>query len=485
MTNPNKRTQSVSTPLFPLWVGLIIVLFGIIFIPYILGMNYPLMLIYIAALILMITAAIAILRYRTWGLGDPLLIFAVIFSIYNASMLMEYGVRTFSAPIIYYFGGVQSFDIFVHAGVSSTLAISGLLFGALLLSHRKSFSSGIGAGMLFGRKRAIKLFWMGFLLSVGAIITKLLIIRVSGGLNSYLSAVRIGVGSYRINPSVALGIGIPLGPMEIVGIACMAICAYFFPSRGRRALFVVLLVLLTLFEFLQGNRHLVVYIWIIAIGAYTTFVEIKWRNLRTIVILGIVGYGLLAFVSGTRSVLPGFFSGENTVSDVINAASSFSWRGLRPSQTEFGGPFYSLVYTVNAPSALHLGGTYFNAALAILPTRLYPGIKSKGVAGDFAQSAQMRLPTLAGVGFGFSPVAEAYINYSFPGIPLVFFLVALGWHWVGTLRRKGFQGMLVYLVIVPECINFNRISLDGVLQETAFALIIVWIVFQLSKVRWE
>ena len=372
-------------------------------------------------------------------------------------------------------------DFFVNAGICSTLAISGLLFGAILLSNRKRLSSEIFPRKSPKRKRAIRLFWMGFLLSMAVIITELLIIQVTSGLISYLSALR--VGAYRINPSDALGIGIPLWPMAIVGISCMAIGVNLFPSRGRRALFIILLVLWTLFEFLQGNRHLIVYLWIIAIGASTIFVEFKLRNLRNIAILGIVGYGLLAFVSGIRSVLPGFFRGENTVSDIINASSSFSWNGLRPSNNEFGGPFYSLVQTVNAPSPLYLGETYLDAVFMILPTRLYPGIKPAGVAADFAESVQMRFPTLAGVGFGFSPVAEAYLNYSFPGIPLVFFLIALGWHWVGTLRYKGFQGILAYLVIIPECINFNRYSLDGVLQEAAFAIIIVWIMSQLSKGR--
>lgn len=459
----------------------LLVLFGMVAVIPIIGVSSPALLVFSAIILVLVTATIAGMRMSAWGFADPLFIFAVIFCMYNGSMLLEYGLKLSHSTEVLSNGMFRDSHYYENAAIGVSLAACGLYLGALFLRRTKSLISGNHCEKDFDLIVGKRLFWIGLSLSVSAILVTVVAIELSVGMGAYLSATRIGEN--RINPSIVLGIGIPLWPMGIAGVAAMAASLRIAPDWVRKGILVTLLLFWTGFEFLQGNRHLIIYLWAIYFLADLAKVGFQWRKMGKYVLIGFMGYMLLAFVSSARSMLPAYFTGTRTIADVADSVSDYSWTILLPSRNEFNGPFHSLTETINKPSSWRLGGTYWGAALSVLPSKMYPGEKPDGLAVDFAKQVWLENPDKEGVGYGYSPVAEAYTNYSFIGIPVIFFLMALLWHWVGSLRFRGVNGMLFYLILVPQCLNGNRYSTDAVFQEAVFALVLTVFVLFLSRYR--
>lgn len=438
----------------------------------------------LAVLIVAFTLGTIAQRYRSWGLGDPVILFAAVFAIYNMSVLAEFAISAWGSGVqaIFFIDAYQPLDYFAKAGAASTLAAIGMFYAATLLPRwSRAPLSQVPLSPVKRPARAERLFRVGAASVLGYMALTVLIIVATVGIVGFLSAARAGTA--RLNPSTALGIGIPLLPVAIAGIACMFVGVFSFGHRRRTITFLVLLVAFTLFNFIQGNRHLVIYALIMGCGAYFTLARPNRRMIGRLAVFVIVAYMVFVFVNGVRALLPAFFAGNVTSAELLERASDFSGYWLLPSNNEFGGPYYTLIDEVSYPREPQYGRTYLDALLSALPSKLYPGEKPPSVAQRFSAGFWERIGVLRGIGFGFSPVAEAFYNFRWVGIAFVFALWTVLFHLIGYVRTRGTAGVLVYLVLLAQTVNMNRYSLDGVMQEAAFSVIVVYGLYLLAISR--
>jgi len=444
----------------------------------------PATIFYYTFIICVLLLAVMGRRYIMGGIGDPGLLFALMFLLYNVGLMVEFGWQALAGSLEFrYYGGDYGINDMGAIARCVAAAAAGLCMGMFLLSGRSTKRRPIeNPHSLLTPHLATHLFSLGAICLVSVMLLTVLIVVGTGGITAFLASARSGAGG-RINPSIALGIGIPLVPFSIAGIACMVTGFYAAPVRRRVLLFIVIIVLFTVFNFVQGVRHLAAYLVVMVFGAYATFIKPKRGQLIKLALFALCIYVLFAFVSGIRWILPDYFGGRASSSEVSEVIKSFSRSGLLPSRNEFSGPYFTILETWSNPSELRRGVTYASAVLSILPTSLYPGAKPSGLAADFAFEIGQRWRSLEGIGFGYSPVAEALVNYGFWGIPVVFIGWALVWHGVGAWRRRHLFANLACLVLLPQVLNANRYSLDGVLQEAIYALVAVYVLYLIARRR--
>lgn len=435
----------------------------------------------IAVMQILTAASILAIRYRSYGFGDPLFLFTGAFVLYNSSVLLQFAGDATQTGSFFTYIRIYSSHELILAGITSLFALFGMWISAVVLAFLQRRQTVYAPPVISAARSVRNLFWIGFAAVTLFLLVYVAVIIATVGLVNFLGSVR--TGSDRINPSTVLGIGIPLPPLAIAGFAAMLLGYAVSPSKRRKRILTVVLTVFVLFNFLQGSRHLIAYLIIMAIGTYATFVPIKVTSPHKLILIGTVLYSVFVIVSKTRSTLISYFAGTVTLDQWFDLMRQFSWRWLLPVGNEFGGVYLTLLETVNASSPLLLGRTYIEAILYILPTRLYPGVKPVSLGHEFAISISQQYEWLAGIGFGFSPVAEAYLNLGLAGIPVAFMLLAFMLHRVGSLRRRGMAGVLVYLVLLGQMVNANRYSLDGVLQEAAFSVAIILFFLALARIR--
>lgn len=116
-------------------------------------------------------------------------------------------------------------------------------------------------------------------------------------------------------------------------------------------------------------------------------------------------------------------SGYGLIEAMSAARDNFSFGLLDPA-----GPYRSIVYVVTSHIDISYGRTYLDSIVGLVPTFIYPD-RPEDTAVKFA--ADMIQGYHGGVGLGFSPIAEAIVNFSTIGIvfQFVIFAVVFGACW--------------------------------------------------------
>ena len=124
------------------------------------------------------------------------------------------------------------------------------------------------------------------------------------------------------------------------------------------------------------------------------------------------------------------------------------------------------------PPALRWGSSYVNGLFFFLPKKLYPGIKPRPIGNEFADEIASKFASAyyPASGWGYSPVAEAYINFSFPGVLVIPVLWAIGLDLLERLRWRGLVGLICVTVLLPQTLNANRIDFLWTYTESLFAI---------------
>ena len=111
----------------------------------------------------------------------------------------------------------------------------------------------------------------------------------------------------------------------------------------------------------------------------------------------------------------------------------------------------------------------------ILPRSLYPGEKPLTIAQSFANYIHdVYYPFRESViGWGFSPIAEAYINFGVIGVFIIFLLLSVLFKGISKIKWETNHGILIASILIPQAFNLNRINFSSVVQETFFNLLIL------------
>jgi hypothetical protein len=157
---------------------------------------------------------------------------------------------------------------------------------------------------------------------------------------------------------------------------------------------------------------------------------------------------------------------------------------FRLSDLDGAGPYYSILYFLENPSA-YFGLTYVNDILGFIPQFLYTD-RPDGTALLFAKTEIKDWS--AGQGLGFSPVAEGINNFGYHGVILHFFIIGIIWGWWWSFIRwlmKLFSGDKQFFIILYRVVGIYSLLLIfrgsglGFIKSTIYAIlpILVFLMF--------
>ena len=151
---------------------------------------------------------------------------------------------------------------------------------------------------------------------------------------------------------------------------------------------------------------------------------------------------------------------------------------LVAEQNEFVMPIRTVMYYATADKPLKYGLTYITAPTVFIPRRLWPE-KPIGLSLQFNrdQFGDAIVP-----GYAYTPVTEAFINFSFVGPFVVMSLVSLA---TVLLVKHARRRPMLYFTSFALTLEFNRGSSAGVL----YFLVVVGVAYALmrvvSRIEWS
>jgi hypothetical protein len=116
------------------------------------------------------------------------------------------------------------------------------------------------------------------------------------------------------------------------------------------------------------------------------------------------------------------------------------------------------------------GTSYAQTILVALPRFLYPGTKPPSPSVELANA--MHRGTGAVSGWGYSPIAEAFLNFGLLGVCLMPSLWMAAFIILSRLRNHDW-GLVTAAVLSSESINANRIDFRTVYLESLFCFAVV------------
>lgn len=276
---------------------------------------------------------------------------------------------------------------------------------------------------------------------------------------------------------------LPSSPFIFSGLA-VAIVGWIRGGRKKlHGLFLLALVgLWFVYLFIQGDRRFILYTLLIGMGVMTFDPRFSPRiTLKGLLVLASIFFIFSAF-GAVRWMLPPLLRGAMTPGEAWTwLIENFSWSWFLPSSNEFMGPYTTLIITTSDPNwqslvgAPILGWSYFYALPNLLPRSLYPGEKWESLSFKFSKYvyATYLPPDIpAPIGFGFSPLAEACLNFGLSvWSPFAIFLL---WGWLfGKLRMWAQEKHLafrtvIYALLLPQAFNLNRIDFVWAFQEAIY-----------------
>ncbi|WP_157745775.1 hypothetical protein [Thermus thermophilus] len=276
---------------------------------------------------------------------------------------------------------------------------------------------------------------------------------------------------------------LPSSPLVFSGLA-VAILGWIYAGnkRFRGLLLMALVGLWLVYLLIQGDRRFILYTLLVGLGVAHVYRGLSLKlSLRVLFVITLVILLFSAF-GNVRWMLPMLLGGTLSLRDAGSwIAENFSWSWFAPSSNEFMGPYITLIVTATDPNWWSLSGaplwgiSYFYALPNLLPRSLYPGEKWESLSfkfSDYVYVSYLPLDFPFPIGFGFSPLAEACLNFGLSAwSPFVIFLL---WGWFSgqleTWVRKGplpYRG-IVYALLLPQAFNLNRIDFVWAFQEAIY-----------------
>lgn len=274
---------------------------------------------------------------------------------------------------------------------------------------------------------------------------------------------------------------LPYAPIVFSGIALLTIGSFRRTGLNSvRGLFFIALAAWVLFLLLQGDRRYLLYTFLLIAGIYVAFKGFSWKlSLKSFLMLFAV-YLILSFFGAVRWLLTPLLSGGLGLGEALAwVQSNISWSWFLPSNNEFVGPYLTLLMTLTNRSwwdvaGAPLWGFSYVASLAnLLPRSLYPGEKWLPLSFQFSDwyYANYTPDWPAPVGFGFSPLAEALLNFGntflAPVVPLFALGLFMGWLSVRA-QLKPLPWGLICALLMPQTFNLNRIDFPWAFQEGVY-----------------
>jgi hypothetical protein len=147
------------------------------------------------------------------------------------------------------------------------------------------------------------------------------------------------------------------------------------------------------------------------------------------------------------------------------------------TQNEFVSPIQTLIHYVSHPRPLRLGSTYLTSPLLFLPRALWPD-KPESLSLQFMRDA---FGTIGIMGYAYTPVTEAYLNFAWIGPFLVFSIMSL--LMVKLVKNANIRPGL-YFISFALIVDFNRSDAGSTLYSFGIIGGAFFGMSVLSRIRW-
>jgi len=406
-----------------------------------------------AIIIMLGPVAVAAHRFRNQGLLDPLGLYCSAFAAYNGIVLLR--LASMEDPTATVYPWTFNQEVYGEAGFLISIAAITIYVTATLARHVVPSPPRISSGK---DESAAGWFPAGITMYCAGIAMYFLQYAQIGG---YLAGIKAGRGN-RFAEFQTAGLSWPYGAFVFPGLAAIWYASFYSESKAKKIVGWVALLLWCALVIPQGDRFLPVQAVITVTAVWTICRHKRLKVTLKLVTLLAVAYVALAAFGYLRKVIAPYVSGEMTEAEtqyVVENESLFDT--LKPERSELAGPFLSILEITSVPSQYLLeGNSYADASMSILPKALYPGTKPSYLSERFAASVHRGKAAVSG--WGFNPVAEAYLNFGVMGIAPIFVLWTLAFYGLSLLREYRPVGALIYSVLVTETVDANRMDFRNV-----------------------
>lgn len=275
------------------------------------------------------------------------------------------------------------------------------------------------------------------------------------------------------------GFSFPYVSFASVSVALMILGSANFKSRRYLSWSVVLFWVLVLV--LQGDRRLVLQILLTSLAVTAVFNPHRFRVRKATLLVGSFAV-ILALVFGKiRPLISMYMQGEADAGVFFsqNQALIDPIYLVMPENTEFGGPYVSVLDATSTSRPLLLGRTYLETLPTFLPRALYPGTKPEPLANELADS--LSHGDMFVMGWGYSPIAEAYRNFGLFGVAFIMACWGGLFLWVWSIQAKGPWGVVFSATLLQDAIIVNRIDFRTIYLETIFNFTVVLLGLSIAK----
>ena len=417
----------------------------------------------LALLTILISGFITLWRFRKYGL-DPLALFSAAFLMYDGVLLLRLSLVSNSSVLLYptTFGD----ETYAAAGGLCVLAAATVLLTMLTWEGVVGTTRAVKFARLSDAS-ASSWFWVGVFCYIVGLILYYLQFEQFGG---YLASLTIQRGERFALAGDDSALSYPYMALVVPGIACMCYGSLTSSRKLRRAAFYVFTAIWCLLVLLQGDRRLVLQA-VLAVLGVTAVVKPRVLRLRARTwILIAAAYCLFVAFGYARSFISSIATGATSSSDAFHdLGDQMSGDWLTPDNSEFAGPYLSLLVGVSSHAENRNGASYYESFFTVLPRFIYPGQKPELITHEFDRAMHEGGGTVGG--WGFNPVAEAYANLGVVGVVLIFMLWTIYFLLMKSIRSFGEWGVLLSAVLLSEAVNANRIDFRNVYWETSYFVV--------------
>lgn len=228
-----------------------------------------------------------------------------------------------------------------------------------------------------------------------------------------------------------------------------------------------------------GKRGVLVSLFLFLFIGITYFRPIKRIKPKLVLIL-ITAYVFMTFLYANRAIVPLLLEDRSAFMELAFKKERMI-KALNPGVSEFGAAFgnYSEFYTkYRSNFSSRLGETYVKGLVVPIPSFIYPGEKPIQITYEFRDEFFISEASRSSIAStGFSSILEAYMNFNYIGIFLVY--LAIG-YFLQKMDRyfkyKSLSWAIMYISSFSFTLSFHR-SAFGDIFGTVFLRLIVLLFF--------
>lgn len=234
-------------------------------------------------------------------------------------------------------------------------------------------------------------------------------------------------------------------------------------SRKARVILVASVTAFVVLQLFLGNRRdfMPMFIFLAGIAATKRHAIVRTGTL----VLASVAFAILTVLGMLRQIIANPMLLASNLSDLL------------VTQNEFVSPIQTLMYYVQRTRPLRLGWTYIAAPSLFIPRVFWPE-KPESLSFQFMREA---FGTVGLMGYAYTPVTEAFINFGWVGPFIVFTVLSLGM--IKLVKRADAHPGL-YFICFSLVVDFNRGDFGGLFYSVVCVGAAFWLMGLVSRLRW-